>query len=788
MNRNVPECDAFRTLSQRIGFATFYGFVQAMICGMPLVAAAADKIAPVVPPHASPFDLREVKLLDGPFKHAMDVDQKYLLSLDPDRLLLVFRLNAGIPSDAKPYGGWMAPNAMSRGEFVGHYLSACARMYVDTDDETLKKNANRVVAGLAECQTKFGNGYLHTHADTFSERGEAPVPFFYQMHKTVAGLLDMHEYCGNAQALEIAQKLGDWCFNAAAKLSDEQIQRILDNEHGGINEAWANLYARTGDEKYLKLSRRFNHAAVLGPAMNHVDALDNLHANTQIPKFIGLARQHELTGDDSFHAGAEFFWNNVVHERSYVIGGHSDCEKFSPKAALSHALSPNTCETCNTYNMIKLTRQLFRWDPKSEYGDYCERAIFNHILGSQNPETGMMGYYMPLNNSPKLFSEPENSFWCCCGTGVENHARYGECIYFHDGAKCLYVNLFIASELQWKERSLTLRQETQFPESATSKLTVTCREPVELTIKLRRPCWAVSGFEISVNGEKQNTESQPSSYISLKRRWQSGDTIDIRMPMNIHTEGFCDNPKRLAILYGPIALSMPCDGKTPSPVIVGEIDKISAAIHPTEQPLHFQCSPDIFRAVAKESKGPIVLSPFYQQYRQPYVTYWDVVTEEAWKAKCEAYEAEKKRQESLNARTIDQVATGVESSESSHHYQGEQCHSGPGMDGRMWRDASNGGWFSYEMNTAKKSPLELICTYWGDDAGGRDFDILVDGVKIATESLKGGKPNGYIDRTYSIPVEVTAGKERVTIRFQAQPGKTAGGVFGCRLLLSSGSQ
>jgi uncharacterized protein len=745
--------------------------------------ATKDKVLPVVKLQVVPFNLRDVRLLNGPFKHAMELDRKYLLSLDPGRLLLVFRLNAGIPSDAKPYGGWMAPNARSRGEFVGHYLSACARMYANTGDATLKNNAACVVTGLAECQRKFGNGYLHTHADTFSGRGEAPVPFWYQMHKVLAGLLDMHEYCGNEQALEVASKLGDWAAGAAAKFSDAQIQSMLNLEHGGINEAFASLYARTGDERYLKLSRRFNHMAVIGPAMKQMDMLDGLHANTQIPKFIGAAREYDLTGDDSFRAASIFFWETVVRERSYVIGGHSNGEVFSPKATLSQAIGPNMCETCNTYNMLKLTRHLFCWKPKAEYADYCERAVFNHILGSQNPETGMMGYYMPMNNAPKLFGGPTDTFWCCYGTGIENHTRYGDSIYFHNADKCLYVNLFLTSELQWQELGLTLRQETRFPESDTSRLTFACRKPVQMTVKLRQPYWAASGIEIAVNGKKEEVANRPSSYVSLMRQWQTGDTIEVRMPMSIHTEGFRDNPRRLAILYGPLALSMPCEPRTPSPVIVADIDRIPAAVRPTGRPLCFEGSPTVFRRIASGQNDPVTLIPFHRQYKQPYVTYWDIVDESQWKTECKRYEAEANRHKALAARTIDRVLITNEQSEKTHRIQGENSQTCPDNENRMWRHAIYGGWFSYKMNSSQIHPLGLFCTYWGTDIpGAREFDILVDGVTIATERLKCDRPNEFVDRFYPIPENLAVGKGHLTIRFQAHPGKTAGGVFDCRLL------
>ena len=295
-----------------------------------------------------------------------------------------------------------------------------------------------------------------------------------------------------------------------------------------------------------------------------------------------------MTGEESLGTAAQFFWETVVRERSYVIGGHSEGERFTPKATLSRALSRTTCETCNTYNLLKLTRHLFLWEPKAEYADYYERALYNHILASQDPETGMMLYFAPLNGSPKVFGTPEESFWCCYGTGIENHARYGDSFYFHDGGKNLSVNLFVASELTWREQGLTLRQDTQFPETDTSRLTFTCSKPVTLTLHVRHPSWATSGIQIAVNGQPQNLGSKPSSYMSLTREWHMGDTVDVRLPMTVRTEAFRDNPRRRAILYGPLVLCATIEPGRPRPVIVSDIDRVPAGIKPAGMPLCFK--------------------------------------------------------------------------------------------------------------------------------------------------------------------------------------------------------
>ena len=370
--------------------------------------------------------------------------------------------------------------------------------------------------------------------------------------------MDVHTLCDNRQALEVLEMACYWVKSRTDKLTDEQMQFMLRNEHGGMNDVLAEVYAVTGDEKYLKLSQRFNHWAVLGPLAKRQDQLTGLHANTQFPKILGAARQYEFTGEERLHTIATFFWDVVTKERSYVIGGNSDGEMFSPKEDLSKHIGPSTTETCNTYNMLKITRRLFCWDPKAEYADYYERALYNHILASQNPETGMVVYYVPLRTgSSKVFSSPNDSFWCCAGTGMENHAKYGDSIYFHDARrrpKTLYVNLFIASELDWTEQGIKLRQETKYPREGSSRLTFTCEKPVELSLNIRHPYWAVSGIEIAVNGEKQAVSSKPGSYATISRQWKSGDTVDITMPMSLRTEGFRDNPRKLAVMYGPVVL------------------------------------------------------------------------------------------------------------------------------------------------------------------------------------------------------------------------------------------
>ncbi len=598
---------------------------------------ARFKVKPVVPLAVRAFPLEAVRLLDGPFKHAMELDEKYLLSLNVDRLLRNFRVNAGLPSQAQPLGGWEDPKCELRGHFVGHYMSACALMCASTGDAAFRDKGNAVVAGLAECQAKLGTGYLSAFPESFIDRVEqrkqvwAP---YYTLHKILAGLEDMYDYCGNRQALEVAKKFGDWVIVRNSRLTDAQMQRMLDTEHGGMNEALANLYALTGETKYLQISLRFNHRRMLEPAEHEQDNLTGFHANTQFPKFIGNARQYELTGDENLKRAVQFFWNTVVHERSYVIGGNSDGEMFTPKEHLSHSLGPNTTETCNTYNMLKLTRHLFCWEPKADYADFYERALYNDILASQNPETGMMCYYVPLRSgSERKYNTPNDSFWCCTGTGVENHAKYGGSIYFHNDHD-LYVNLFIASTLNWPAKGVRLRQETRYPDEGRTLLGFDCSQPVEFALRVRHPYWARAGFEILVNGRSQPEAGQPGSFAQVTRTWSTGDRVEVRLPFSLRLEAFQDDPDRFAFMNGPLVLAGRVASQAPFPEVVADNMEVLAGLKPLAGQLNtFESDAGLFRIPGDNSELRVVLQPFYKLYGVHYETYWDRLTPAQWQAK-----------------------------------------------------------------------------------------------------------------------------------------------------------
>ena len=745
------------------------------------------KVQPVVPLKVRAFPLQDVRLLDGPFKHAMELDARYLMALDVDRLLRNFRINAGLPTDAAPLGGWEVPDCELRGHFVGHYVSACAQMYACTGDKRYKEKGDAVVAGLAECQAKLGNGYLSAFPESFIDRVEKPSQVwapYYTLHKIFAGLEDMYVYCDNQQALEIAKKFGDWVLERNSKLTDEQMQAMLNTEHGGMNETLANLFALTGEKKYLEISLRFNHHRVLDPAEQQQDKLTGLHANTQIPKFIGNARQYELTGATALKTAALFFWSTVVNERSYVIGGHSDGEMFSPKERLSQALGPNTTETCNTYNMLKLTRHLFCWEPKAEYADYYERALYNHILASQNPESGMMCYYVPLRSgSRRNYNTPNDSFWCCTGTGVENHGKYGDSIYFHDEQN-LYVNLFIASELNWKAKGLKLRQETKFPDEGAAKLSFTCDKPVELSVQIRHPFWATAGCEIRVNGKKQPA-SAPGSFAALTRKWKSGDTIEVSMPYRLRLEAFKDNPNRFAILNGPLVLCAEVDTRKPFPAVVAGEATLLASLKPVAgKPNTFSGSPDVFLTAGGDGQG-VALEPFYKACNERYEVYWDRFTPAEWQAKQDDYRKELARQKEIEARTVDYVNAGEEQNERDHNLKGEHTDTREFND-RHFRFAETNGWFAWELKVLPDQPQELEVAFGGGGRGGSALDVFVNDTRLATERPGGfGRGQGANGKVYPLTTELLKGKEKITVKFQAPAEMRGASVSSVRTLISA---
>jgi len=759
------------------------------------------KVADKVTPKAIAFDLADVRLLEGPFRDAQIRDQKYLLELDPDRLLHNFRVTAGLPSSAERLGGWEDPKGELRGHSVGHFLSACALMYASTGDARFKDKAAYIVAELAKVQQAmpskgFHEGYLSAYPEEFFDRVDKGIRVwapYYTLHKIMAGLLDMYLHCDNRQALDVVTKMADWVKFRVDRLTDEQQQAALNTEHGAMNEVLANLYAVTGNQEYLQLAYKFNHKRLFDEWAGGVDKLDGLHGNTQFPKVIGAAREYELTGEKRYYDIAQFFWQRVALHRSYVIGGNTDGESFFPIDQFSKHLGPSTTETCNTYNMLKLTRHLFSLEPSVQTMDFYERGLYNQILASQDPATGMMTYYVPLRPGAfKTYSTPNSSFWCCVGTGMENHAKYGDTIYFHDD-KSLYLNLFIPSELKWKDKGLIVRQETRFPDEETTKLTMQSQKPTRFALKVRYPSWAQSGITLMVDGKNVPVHDKPGSYVSVEREWKNGDTVQVRLPMSLRLEAMPDDPKVVALLYGPIVLagdlgkegldnkvrygpSAPPIVRVPSiavPAFVCDVKNVLAKVKPVQgEPLNF-------RTTGIGLPQDVKLIPFYKAFDDRYSVYWKVYTPAEWEKRKADIAAAEARHDEIERLTIDSVNISSEQSERDHAFKGENTRADV-WEGKRLRTASRNGWFSYDLKVAADKPMTLVCTYRGNEGPRRGFDILADGEKIATQTLE-IHPTEYFDIEYPLPENLTRGKERITVKFQGLPNSGVGAVADVRV-------
>jgi DUF1680 family protein len=589
-----------------------------------------------VTPRVSPFPMKQVRLGDGPFKEQMEINRQWLHSVPSDRLLHMFRLTAGLPSSAEPLGGWERPNCELRGHFAGgHYLSACAQTFASTGDEDLKKKADAMVEQLALCQKALKNGYLSAFPVEEFDRLRDGKPVwapFYTLHKIMAGLFDMYQYTGNQQALEMLEQMAGWVGRWAGPLSEEHMQRVLEVEQGGMFEVLCNLAAATGKWQYLGIARRFEQKEFFDPLAAFRDELTGLHANTNIPKVIGAARFYEITGDRRYQDISTFFWNAIAAHRAYCTGGTSDGEHWTtPAGDLSGTLNEWTEECCCGYNMLKLTRHIFGWSADPRLIDYYERTLYNSRLGTQDGE-GMKGYFYPLaSGSWKYYNSRYDSFWCCTGTGAEDFAKFNNTIYYHDDHG-IYVNLYIASEVNWPEKGVRLRQETRFPEQEGSAFVIQADHPVEMALNLRIPEWATKGGAVKLNGEALPIFSNPSSYLTLNRLWKNGDRVEIDLPMSLRTEQLAGDPSRQAVMYGPLVLAgrLGSNGLTKQMMQAGydtaprekpaEVAELTVAdpekldwVEPAGQPLTFHLV---------GQSAPTELIPFYQVEGEKYAVYW----------------------------------------------------------------------------------------------------------------------------------------------------------------------
>ncbi len=773
-------------LMQLTGFAQSY---------LPEKNNAKMKVKPTIDLKAYAFNLKDVQLLDdSPFKRAMDADAGYMLALKPDRLLYRFYKNAGLPPKDSIYGGWESEGLS--GHTLGHYLSACSMMYASTGNTAFKERVDYIVGELAKCQAARKTGYVGAIPNEDSlwykvqhgiiksggfDLNGAWSPW-YTVHKVMAGLVDAYLYCDNTEALTVVKSMADWTGTIVNGLSDEQRQQMLRCEYGGMNDVLANIYSLTGEKKYLDLSYKFYDDFVMQPlAEGKEDPLAGKHSNTNIPKLIGSARQYELTSGKSDETIATRGWNILVNDHTYVNGGNGNYEYLGAPDKLSDALSDNTTESCCAYNMLKLTGHLFSWKPNSHLMDYYERALYNDILTSQDPNTAMMLYFEPLRmGGKKQFSDSFHTFTCCVGSGMENHSKYTEDIYFEGADGSLYVNLFIPSKLNWKDRKMTITQNTAYPEKGTTTLTVNTATASSFPIRVRQPWWATKGAVVMVNNKAVAVQKDATGYLVISRKWNNGDQVEVNFSMSLYTESMPDNKNRVALLYGPLVLAGNLGDTMPDPVygtpvlLTDNHNVGSWAVQDNEQPL-------VFHTKGVGKPFDVSLSPFYKNIANYYSVYWDFFTSADWSVRQAEYEAEKKRQQELEAQTIDVMRLGEMQPERDHNLQASEQSYVSDAFGRTGREVRNNGFFSFSMKVEPNKPTALLCTYIGDDKN-RTFDILVDDVKIAAVELKGGATGKFYDEQYPIPAELIKDKNTIIVRVQATNGKTAGRMFSCRTI------
>ena len=765
--------------------------------------------------YADEFPLGDVTLLDGPLKKARDLNIQVLLKYDNDRLLAPFLKEAGLTPKGELYPNWAGLD----GHVGGHYLTALA-MNAATGSEACRERMEYWISELQRCadanaknHPEWGKGYVggvpgsdriwsNYKKGNFGPYSGAWVPY-YNLHKMYAGLRDCWVYCGNEQAKKLFLDFCDWAIDLTSGLTDEQVERTLHTEHGGMNEVLADAYAITGDKKYLDVAKRFSHKRLLLPLEQRQDCLDNMHANTQVPKVVGFERISELSGDEAYHNAASFFWDIVTGERTLAFGGNSRREHFPSKEACKDFVEDiDGPETCNTNNMLKLSEELHRRNPEARYADFYELATFNHILSSQHPEHG--GYVYFTSARPRHYrnySAPNEAMWCCVGTGMENHGKYGQFVYTHKGDN-LFVNLFAATQLNWKERGIVVRQETQFPYAETSRISI-AEGKGQFTLQVRYPAWVKPGeFAVKVNGQPVSIVTGPSSYVAISRKWKKGDVVDITFPMHNSVKYLPNLPQYIALMHGPIMLAMKTGTedlvrliaddsrfgqlavgkKLPvdqAPILINNnLEDIANQLHPIAgKPLHFTLTTRMENEIRNE------LMPFFELHDSRYMMYWLALSENSYKGYLDNLAKREQERQALEDRTVDKVQPGEQQPESDHFMETDRSNVGNTND-VFYRDASDGHYFSYLLQTGGQTELSLRLKYWGvGEWKSHEFDILVDDVVVTSVNNTGKyRISEFKYETYPIPAELLKGKKQVRVKFQAKPRKQIGEIYEVRLV------
>jgi DUF1680 family protein len=781
------------------------------------LSAAPGPVAPAIAPKARPLPLGDVRLTGGPLKQAQDRDAEYLLSLSPDRMMAFLRTAAGLEPKAKGYGGWDGDDRQLTGHIAGHYLSGVSLMYAATGDPRFKERAGYLVAELKSVQDKHGDGYIGAQTDRAKTPGKALYgqlaagdirssgfdlngmwsPWYVQ-HKIFAGLRDAYRFTGSREALEVEARFAAWAEKVLAGLDDAQIQKMLGTEFGGMNEILVDLYADTGDARWLRLADKFDHRAFVEPLERGEDNLRGKHGNTQVPKMLGVLARYKAAGRPADGAAAAFFWDRVALHHSFATGGHGRNEYFGEPDKLDEMIEGRTAETCNVYNMIKMARNLFALDPQIRYADFHERALFNHILGSMDPADGATCYMVPVGQSvAREYQDMREDFTCCVGSGMESHALHGDGLYYESG-DTLWVNIYAPSTALWPGAGAKLTMTTSFPEGEEAALKLEMKKARRFTIALRRPSWAGQGFAVAVNGVPVKDPGPAGSYVRLDRKWKTGDQVTLILPKSLRLEPLPDNPDRAAILWGPLVLAgdlgpvpqrrprgesgPPSAKAAPSwpatPVLVTAEDALTKWIRPAEG------RPGVFRTLNAGRDRDVDLVPFYRLHRRVYAAYWDVLTPAKWEARAAAMKAAEEAKRRLEAATVSFAQPGQMQTERDFAMQGGKT-SPVQMRGRYGRRAAD--WFSFDLAVDPAGPLDLVVTYNREERADRAFAVLIDGRRIAEQRIPRRSPQekeGFFDVSYPIPAEAVAGRSKVTVRFEALEGQETGTVYGIRVVRS----
>jgi uncharacterized protein len=765
----------------------------------------AQRIRNAVTDAARPLPLAAVRLTGGPLKQAQELDAKYLLQLEPDRMLAPYRRLAGLEPRGEPYSGWDGGGRNLTGHICGHYLSAVSLMFAATGDARLKDRADYIVSELKIVQDKWGDGFagaLEGVREAFTAVASGTIKSatfdlnglwspWYTLHKTYGGLRDAYRYTGNGAALEVETRFAAWAERLLTSMTADQIQRMLNTEFGGMNEVLADLYADTGEARWLDLSRRFEHNAVLDPLKRREDPLDGLHGNCQIPKLIGSAARYTYAGDEADHTAATFFWERVAHHHTFATGGHGKDEYFREPDTLSHITEGRTAETCNVYNMLKLTRRLFALRPDVQYAEFHERALFNHILGSMDPESGATCYMVPVGRGVRReYQDMSRSFTCCVGSGLESHALHGLGLYYEAGHR-LWVNLYAPSTAEWEAAGVKLTMETTFPLGDAATLSLDVRAPKAFTLALRRPSWAGDGFNVKVNGTFVTALPQPGGYVEIDRTWRAGDTVSLVLPKRLRIERLADDPTRAAILWGPLVLAGDLgpspernrtEGLQPAPGAPALVTALPADawLKPVAgRPGTFRTAGVAFALDESRSAREVDLAPFYTVHRRTYAAYWDLLTQVEYSARLGQLSRERVAQRQLAAASVAFVPAGESDAEKPFNPRGEDTTI-VRVDGRPGRRGAK--WFSYDVPIDPSTPLTLVVTYNSDNRRPRTFDVLLDGARIHAAALPQSSVSRFVDEQYPIPRDLLRDKTGVTVRFEATGGNEIAAVFGVRII------